>query len=103
MEENKDLNQQPAEDNSAKEKKRNNGAAIIGYNILALVIYTLLFKLTGDSGALVLDAFVLFLHVVFCIGMSIGKRSGWWLLSSLLVLVIGFSTCAMIGFNFDVR
>ncbi|HEY4325347.1 MAG TPA: hypothetical protein VGN20_15215 [Mucilaginibacter sp.] len=104
MEENNNSGSQPSGDSSSpREKKAVNAIGIVGYNILALVFYTLLFKLVANDGGMFLDAFVLFIHVIFCLGMSIGKRSGWWLLSSLLVLIIGFSTCVAIGFNLNMH
>lgn len=81
------------------EKKPINGITIVGYNLLALALYTLIFKLLENSGGVIFDAFVLFLHVVICLILSLGGRSWWWLLSALLVLIIGFSTCTMFNFN----
>lgn len=72
------------------------GIAIVGYNLLGLVLYTLMLKLAG-SGGFFLDAFILFFHVLVCIIMAASLRSWPWLLSALLVLIVGFSTCYMLG------
>ena len=73
------------------------GMTIVGINLLVLVFYTLFLKLTTSDASFILDAFVLFIHVIFCLGMALGKRSWMWLLSAVLVLAIGFSTCVLIG------
>jgi hypothetical protein len=81
---------------SPQEKKPDSGMALVGYNIIALVFYTLLCKLIGGSG-FILDAFFIFIHVLFCIAMAFDKKSWFWFLGAVLVLVIGFSTCVMVG------
>lgn len=78
-------------------KRQNTGMKIVGYNILALIIYTLLCRLGSTDGGGILDAFLIAIHVFVCIIMAIGSRSWVWLLSGILVLVIGFSTCVGLG------
>ncbi|MDB4918624.1 hypothetical protein [Mucilaginibacter sp.] len=73
------------------------GITIVGINLLVLVFYTLLLKLTTRDASFILDAFILLVHVIYCLGMALGKRSWMWLLSAVLVLAIGFSTCVLIG------
>jgi hypothetical protein len=77
--------------------KQSEGMKIVGYNILALAVYSIP-CLTVSGGALI-EAFLLFIHVVVCIGAALGKRSWFWLLAGLLVLIIGFSTCVTVGFK----
>jgi|GEM_PF-959885 len=85
------------------EKKPMNGMIIVGVNLAALAVYTIPIKwaianTSGDGiGGLIMNAFILFIHVIFCLCMALGLKSWIWLLSALLVLVIGFSTCVMIG------
>jgi asparagine N-glycosylation enzyme membrane subunit Stt3 len=74
-----------------KQNKPGDGMKIVGYNLLALALYSLV--CLSLSGGFVLDAFILFFHVLLCLGLAIDKRSRLWLLSGLLVLIIGFSTC----------
>jgi hypothetical protein len=98
MEEDSEPEKLPGEDNKPiLQKKPINGMTIVGINLMVLAIYTLLIKLSGGIGGLIINAFILFLHVVLCLGMALDKKSWIWLLSALLVLAIGFSTCAMIG------
>jgi hypothetical protein len=78
-------------------KGQNPGMKIVGYNILALIIYTLLCRLGGNEVGLIFDAFIIVVHVFVCIIAAIASRSWAWLLSGLLVLVIGFSTCVGLG------
>jgi hypothetical protein len=73
------------------------GMKIVGYNILVLVVYTVLCKFSSDLGGLVAEAFLIGIHVLVCIVMAIIKRSGIWLLAGILVLIIGFSTCIYVG------
>ena len=73
---------------------------IVGYNMLALMIYTLALKfIKGDLGGYFADALFLVVHVLACIILAIaekGQKVWMWLLSAVLVLVIGVSTCVVI-------
>lgn len=102
MEDNKDENPSPGKENNSgdfqnvpvKGKDKNlTGMKIVGINILILAVYTLLCKLDSNDGGFIFDAFLIAIHVFVCIIMAIVKRSWMWLLSALLVLGIGFSTC----------
>jgi hypothetical protein len=73
------------------------GMLVVGINLLVLVFYTLLLKLTTGNFSAITDAFILFLHVLFCIGMAIGRSSWVWLLGGVLVLIVGFSTCVWVA------
>ncbi len=64
---------------------------IVGYNLLILVGYSA--ACLSFSGGFFFDAVLLFSHVVVCLIFAIDKRSWIWLLSGLLILIIGFSTC----------
>src|ERR1700742_1821409 len=97
QEKNTELPHPPKENSPSPEKSKISGIAIVGYNILALAFYTLLIRVEGRDGALILDAFILFIHVFLCVGMAISRKSWTWVLSGVLVLAIGFSTCIMIG------
>jgi hypothetical protein len=68
---------------------------IVGYNLLALASYTLLCKFSSDAGY-IFDAVVLALHVLFCLIASIAYKNWLWLLSGIMVLIIGISTCVYI-------
>lgn len=81
------------QDPSGKTPKPMDGMTVVALNLLALAAYTLAFKFV--SGGFIADAFCLVIHVCFCIIKAISDKSWLWLLGGLLVLVIGFSTCAM--------
>jgi len=96
MEEDNNIQNQPIKhDEKVIKKKPISGWAIVGYNLLVLIFYTLILKIAGDTGLFV-DAIILLLHVLLCFGLAIGYKSWWWCLSAILVLIIGFSTCVMI-------
>jgi len=51
--------------------------AVIGWNLLALVIYTLALKFTSDGAGYIFDALILFFHVIFCLGMPLAEEAGF--------------------------
>jgi len=97
MEKDNDLNNQPQE-NELNKKKPIRGIGSVGINLLVLFFYTVLFKLFSGNADIIFDAFVIGFYVIFCLLMALLSRASWyWLLSAVLVLVIGFSTCTMFG------
>jgi hypothetical protein len=95
-----DPNLQPEGKEAENNVKPSPNMNIVVYNLLGLAFYTILFKLLANQGGLFFDAFVLAGHVLVCIILAIAEKSWLWVLSGVLVLVIGFSTCTMlIGFN----
>jgi hypothetical protein len=81
-------------------KRRNKSdIKIVGYNLLVLIIYTILCKLGNDLGGLMFDAFLVGSHVIICFILAAVNRNLIWLLSGIMVLVIGFSTCVYLGFG----
>ncbi|HEY0177421.1 MAG TPA: hypothetical protein VGC08_13645 [Pedobacter sp.] len=65
---------------------------VLGFNLLAFVIYTVIGVASGDSG--LLGAFIISLvHFGVCVIMAIALRKWVWFLSGLLILIIGFGTC----------
>ena len=79
---------------------------IVGINLVLLLIYTAALRLSFPHGDYVLPlAFAIAGHVLVTVSLSItsfsqkeGHRGGAFLLSALLVLIIGFSAC-LAGFN----
>jgi hypothetical protein len=74
---------------------------IVGINLLVMVFYTIASRLTvinahGEDalgGAFLLAVFI-GIHVFVCLFTSVAsKYTRYWLLSSLLVLLVGFSSC----------
>jgi hypothetical protein len=78
-----------------KQNKPGDGMKIVGYNLLALAGYTVF--CLSFSGGFIFDSLLLGGQVLLCFAFAIDKRSWIWLLSGLLVLIIGFSTCVTIG------
>jgi hypothetical protein len=74
------------------EKKPMPGMAIAALNIAILAVYTVVSSISG--GGIIFDAFFIFIHVLSCIIIAIATKKWIWLLSAVLVLIIGFSTCA---------
>ncbi|PWK78097.1 hypothetical protein LX99_01937 [Mucilaginibacter oryzae] len=72
--------------------KKPNNMKIVGYNLLVLIAYTIICRFNLNDGA-ILDMFFIGIHVSAGIILAIVNRSWAWLLSALMVLVIGFSTC----------
>src|SRR4051812_9551346 len=66
---------------------------ILGINLVILIIYTVLCKMGNNLDSLAFEAMFIGLQVFVCVVIAIAKRSGMWLLSGFLILVIGFSTC----------
>lgn len=66
-------------------------ARILGLNMLILAAYTIVSKLT--EGGIILDAFFIIFHLFGCVVIGGVQRSWTWVLSGLLVLIIGFATC----------
>ena len=80
-----------------KQNKQVEDFKIIGINLLVMVGYTILSKVS-DWGA-ILDSMCLLFHVVFCWGRAFSNKSWMWFLAGLLVLLIGASTCGRYLFN----
>jgi hypothetical protein len=69
---------------------------IVGVNLGILAGYTLISAI--PSAGVLFDAFLIFFHVMLCLILTLtGPKRLQWLLSGVLVLVIGFSTCVGIG------
>ncbi len=73
-----------------EENKNLVGFKIIGLNLLIFVVYVLLF-LVGKLAELAL--FLYFLHFFACIIVGAVKKNLYWILSGVLIILIGFSTC----------
>ena len=70
--------------------------SIVAYNLMVLAFYTIVFKMLANQGGLLFDAFTLLGHFVVCVIMAISGKSWMWILSGVLVLAIGFSTCVWV-------
>jgi hypothetical protein len=81
---------------------------IIGLHLLILFAYSLisklLGKLDGDLTMLIVMGMSVFTHTIYCLGIGIKKfteskkqEGAIYILTCLLVLVIGFGTCTQLG------
>jgi hypothetical protein len=91
---------------------------IVGTNLLILLIYSIISKVFGDiprpknynprfvyiPAGMVWMAYIIVFHTVICLGIGIKKfaeskkkEGAIYLLTCLLVLVIGFGTCTQLG------
>ncbi len=95
MEENINKDNLPEKD--YKKSKPALGSTLLGYNVLAMVGYTLLLTLVTRDSGFIFDAMVLSAHIFICLLASLIERNWWWFLSALIVLAIGFSTCVMMA------
>jgi hypothetical protein len=66
---------------------------ILGVNLLLFLLYTGGIALI-DKNDIVGAFFIAVLHFVICIIMALYHRNGAWFLAGMLILVIGFGTCA---------
>ncbi|HTI57783.1 hypothetical protein [Mucilaginibacter sp.] len=73
------------------EIKASNRWKVVGYNMLALVGYTMICRFI--DGGMFLDAFFIAVHFMASIVTSIVAKRWEWVLSAFLVLAIGFSSC----------
>ena len=64
---------------------------VVGYNTLGLLVYTVACRYV--DGGIIIDCGLVGIHFLTAIIMSIALRKWEWLLSALIVIVIGFSTC----------
>ncbi len=69
-------------------------AKVMGINIGILAVYTSMCFLSNDG--MLYDVLFLLVHVVACLIVAIAVKRWVWVLSALIVLLIGFSTCVTI-------
>ena len=77
------------------EKKRSpEKIIIVAINLAILVAYTIYFKTSSkDSLTIILEAIAIGIHVITCILLAIVVYRKELLLSALVILLIGFSSC----------
>ncbi|OCX53342.1 hypothetical protein BEL04_03305 [Mucilaginibacter sp. PPCGB 2223] len=77
--------------------KQNENFRIIGGNLLIMIAYTGLSKFS--EFAPIVDCWGLIIHILICWGFAISQKKWIWFLASLLVLLIGVSTCVKFLFK----
>ena len=75
--------------------KNLNGFKIVGINLLAFVLYSIMFILAPKS--LIGFGLFYFIHLLICITITIDTKNWYWLLSGLIILIIGISICVNIS------
>jgi hypothetical protein len=81
---------------------------IVGLHLLILLAYSLICRLLGkwdgDLTMLLFMGMSVFTHTIYCLGIGIKKfketkkqEGAIYILTCLLVLVIGFGTCTQLG------
>lgn len=84
--------QKGAEPVDDADHRDDNSMMIVVYNLLALVGYTVICVIFREIGA-ILDAVFIGVHFFTCFILTVINGKRVWILSGLLVLLIGFSTC----------
>lgn len=74
-----------------EEKKTESKWKVVGFNILGLLVYTLLCRLV--DGGIVIDCALVGLHVFVALILALVLKKWEWFFGAVLVLIIGFSTC----------
>ena len=77
---------------SEEQKDSSPNAKILGINLLVFAVYTAIGVSVGGEGIMA-GVTLAGIHFLACVIMAIANRSWIWLLSGLLILVIGFGTC----------
>jgi len=65
---------------------------IVLYNLLVLAFYTVMCAIIRRGGV-VIDAFLIGIHFLACLILTMINGKWVWILSGFLVLLIGLSTC----------
>jgi hypothetical protein len=77
-----------------QENSSNTKIIIVAINLAILVAYTIYFKTSSkDSLTIILEAIAIGLHVITCLLLAIVVYRKEFLLSALVILLIGFSSC----------
>ncbi|RVU02664.1 hypothetical protein EOD41_01620 [Mucilaginibacter limnophilus] len=76
-----------------EQKKKPIYMSIVGANLIAVVVYTVLCAVGGGEG-LIFSAFLIVIHAIACIIVAPFAKKWEWVLAGVLVVAVGFSTCA---------
>ena len=80
-----------------QEEKPLSGMAIVGYNLLGLIAYTIILSAIGGL-AIIFYGLIFLCHFITCILFALGnKQYLFWLFSALIIVIVGFSTCSKVG------
>lgn len=80
-----------------QEDTSNTKIIIVAINLAILIAYTIFFRTSStDSLTIILEAIAIGIHVITCLLLAIVVYRKEFLLSALVVLLIGFSSCWMV-------
>ena len=85
-----------------KQTDKNVNLKIAGYNLAAMLMYGLGFVGVMGNDGLILFGLSFLGHAFVCLIVAIVQRKWVWVLSSVLIVIIGFSTCANL-FHLDMH
>jgi len=71
----------------------NHKILIVGINLAVLAAYTIYFSINKEELIIIVEAFFIAIQIIICLVMAIAIYHKEFLLSALVVLLIGFSTC----------
>lgn len=77
-----------------KMRKYSLNMRIVGVNLLVLAGYTIISRVI--PGGFILNGYAIIVHFILCLIKAIIHKSWIWLLTAIMVLLIGCSTCANI-------
>jgi len=79
-------------------KKPDANYIVVGINLLIMVVYTAYCRHDSGEMTILSDAFFIAVQVVLCLILCIFMFRKAFLLSAVLVLLVGFSSCAALFF-----
>ncbi|MCO5949418.1 hypothetical protein [Mucilaginibacter flavidus] len=80
-----------------EENTQNTKIIIVAINLTILIAYTIYFRTSStNSLTIILEAVAIGIHVITCLLLAIVVYRKEFLLSALVVLLIGFSSCWMV-------
>ncbi len=84
-------------ENETAQQSKTPAMKIVGYNLLAVLGYGIPSVISGDESALMFYALMVVIHFLFCLCAAIYTSNMIWLLSGLLVIIVGLSFCSASG------
>jgi hypothetical protein len=79
--------------NKKQRSKHDQKIIVIGINLAVLAAYTIYFGVNKDSEMAIAEAFFIAIQIIICLITAIFVYRKEFLLSALVILLIGFSTC----------
>nr|WP_294794309.1 hypothetical protein [uncultured Mucilaginibacter sp.] len=83
--------------NETPEQPKTPAMKIVGYNLLVVLSYGIPCVISGDESGLMFYAIMVVIHFLFCVCAAIYTSKLIWLLSGLLIIIVGLSFCSASG------